>query len=67
MALGYELFTWNNAVHNTVWNIKDDVTYYLGKHKIIAGLNYEHQMADNAYMRNGGFLQRTGQKPYRGA
>ncbi len=19
MALGYELFTWNNAVHNTVW------------------------------------------------
>ena len=53
MALGYELFTWNNAVHNTVWNIKDDVTYYLGKHKIIAGLNYEHQMADNAYQRNG--------------
>ena len=27
MALGYELFTWNNAVHNTIWNIKDDVTY----------------------------------------
>ena len=53
MALGYELFTWNNAVHNTVWNIKDDVTYYLGSHKIIAGINFEHQMADNAYMRNG--------------
>ncbi len=34
-------------------DIKDDVTYYLGKHKIIAGLNYEHQMADNAYQRNG--------------
>ena len=53
MALGYELFTWNNAVHNTVWNVKDDVTYYLGKHKIMAGINYEHQMADNQYMRNG--------------
>ena len=53
MALGYELFTWNNGVHNTVWNIKDDVTYYLGAHKITAGLSYEHQMADNAYMRNG--------------
>ena len=53
MALGYELFTHNNAVHNTVANIKDDLTYYLGNHKITAGVNYEYQMADNAYMRNG--------------
>ena len=53
IALGYELFTWNNAVHNTIWNVKDDITYYLGKHKIMAGINYEHQMADNQYMRNG--------------
>ena len=53
MALGYELFTWNNAVHNTVFNIKDDITYYTGNHKIIAGLSYEYQMADNQYMRNG--------------
>ena len=53
MALGYELFTWNNAVHNTIWNIKDDITYYAGAHKIMAGLSFEHQMADNQYMRNG--------------
>ena len=53
MALGYELFTWNNAVHNTIWNIKDDITYYLGAHKIMAGITFEHQMADNQYMRNG--------------
>ena len=53
MALGYELFTWNNAVHNTVLNIKDDLTYYAGSHKLTAGLSYEYQMADNAYMRNG--------------
>lgn len=53
MALGYELFTYNNAVHNTTWNIKDDVTYHLGSHKITAGLSFEHQMADNQYMRNG--------------
>ena len=53
MALGYELFTWNSAVHNTIWNIKDDVTYYLGDHKIMAGITFEHQMADNQYMRNG--------------
>ncbi len=53
IALGAELFTHNNAVHNTIWNIKDDVTYYAGVHKITAGLSFEHQMADNAYMRNG--------------
>ena len=53
MCLGYELFTWNNAVHNNILTIKDDVTYYMGNHKIMAGLNYEHQLADNMYMRNG--------------
>ncbi len=53
MALGYELFTWNNGVHNNVLTIKDDLTYYNGNHKVTAGLSYEYQMADNAYMRNG--------------
>ena len=53
IALGYELFTWNNAVHNTIWNIKDDVTYYMGAHKLTGGVSFEHQMADNMYMRNG--------------
>ncbi len=53
MALGYELFTWNNGVHNNVLNIKDDLTYYYGNHKIVGGISYEYQMADNSYMRNG--------------
>ena len=53
IALGYELFTWNNGVHNTNINVKDDLTYYAGNHKFTAGLNYEYQMADNSYMRNG--------------
>ncbi|MCY1720793.1 TonB-dependent receptor [Prolixibacteraceae bacterium Z1-6] len=53
LSLGYELFTWNNGVHNNVWNIKDEVSYYLGNHKIVGGIAYEYKMADNAYMRNG--------------
>ncbi|MDX9930825.1 MAG: carboxypeptidase regulatory-like domain-containing protein, partial [Bacteroidales bacterium] len=53
LSLGYELFTWNNAVHNKVWNIKDELTYYSGSHKIVGGIAYEYKMADNAYMRNG--------------
>ena len=53
IALGYELFTWNNGVHNTHISIKDDLTYYAGNHKVTGGVSYEYQMADNAYMRNG--------------
>ncbi len=53
MALGYELFTWNNGVHNNVITAKDDLTYYNGNHKAMFGLSYEYQMADNSYMRNG--------------
>lgn len=40
-------------MHNTIFNVKDDVTYYLGQHKLTAGASYEYQMADNQYMRNG--------------
>ncbi len=60
MALGYELFTWNNAVHNTVANVRDDITFFGGNHKIMAGVSFEYQMADNAYMRNGTGYYRYG-------
>lgn len=53
MSAGYELFTWNNGVHNNVFTVTDNFTYYLDNHKITAGLSYEYQMANNAYMRNG--------------
>lgn len=53
ISAGYELFTWNNGVHNNVLTITDNFTYYLDKHKITAGLSFENQMANNAYMRNG--------------
>lgn len=53
ITAGYELFTWNNGVNNDIFNITDNFTYYLDQHKITAGLSYEYQMANNAYMRNG--------------
>ena len=58
MSLGYELFTWNNGVHNNVLTIKDDLIYTIGAHKITAGVNYEYQFANNAYMRNGALYYR---------
>ena len=53
MSLGYELFTYNNAVNNKIYTLTDNFTYYAGDHKLTAGFSFEHQMANNAYMRNG--------------
>lgn len=53
MSLGYELFTYNNAVNNKILTLTDNFTYYVGAHKLTAGFSYEHQLANNSYMRNG--------------
>ena len=52
-SFGHELFTYNNGVKNKVFNATDNVTYYLGNHKITGGINWERQTASNSYMRNG--------------
>ena len=53
MSLGYELFTYNNGVNNKILTVNDNFTYNLGAHKLMAGISFEHQMANNSYMRNG--------------
>lgn len=53
ISAGYELFTWNNGVNNNVMTITDNVTFNLDKHLLTAGASYEHQLANNSYMRNG--------------
>jgi len=53
MSAGYELFTYNNGVKNKIFNVKDDFKYNWNSHKFLVGVNFEHQYANNAYMRNG--------------
>lgn len=53
MSAGYELFTYNNGVKNKITSVIDNFTYFAGDHKITAGISFEHQLASNAYMRNG--------------
>ena len=53
ISLGYELFTYNNGVHNNIFTVKDDFTWNKDDHNFLFGLSFEHQMADNAYMRSG--------------
>ena len=53
MSAGYELFTWNNAVNNNTFTAFDNLTYYMDNHTITGGISFEHQLANNSYMRNG--------------
>ncbi len=53
ISAGYELFTWNNGVNNTIFNVVDNMNIYLNNHKVTVGVSYEYQMANNSYMRNG--------------
>jgi len=52
-SLGYELFSYNNRVKNSVFTASDNFTYYAGRHTITTGLSWERQSASNSYMRNG--------------
>lgn len=53
ISFGTELFSHNNRVQNKILTITDNYTYYLGAHKLTAGFNFEHQLANNSYMRGG--------------
>lgn len=53
ISFGYELFSYNNRVQNKITNIIDNFTWYAGDHKVTAGINFEHQLANNSYMRGG--------------
>jgi hypothetical protein len=53
ISAGYELFTWNNAVNNNTFSVINNMTYYSDNHKITGGVSFEHQLANNSYMRNG--------------
>ena len=60
VSAGYELFTYNNGVKNSVFSAADNATFYLGAHKLTAGLSWERQNAQNSYMRNGTGYYRFG-------
>ncbi|MBR1448391.1 MAG: TonB-dependent receptor [Prevotella sp.] len=60
ISAGYELFSWKNHVENKVHTLTDNFTLYLGVHKLTAGFSFEHQFADNSYIREG-----TGQYRFR--
>ena len=60
VSAGYELFTYNNGVKNSTYNVSDNLTVFLGSHKLTAGLDWERQNAQNSYMRNGTGYYRFG-------
>lgn len=49
MTMGNELFTVGNKLENNVFNITNNTTFYLGKHTVTAGLNFEYMTFVNAF------------------
>ncbi len=52
ITLGYEFCTPGNRVRNKITNVTDNATFFLGSHKLMAGLSWEHQVAYNTYLRS---------------
>ncbi|MBK7427740.1 MAG: TonB-dependent receptor [Saprospiraceae bacterium] len=53
MSLGYELFSFKNDVLNDVLTITENFTYFMGKHTITAGLNFDFMTFGNSFRRYG--------------
>ena len=52
-CFGSELYSYNNTVQNNVLTAKDELSIFISRHKITAGLSYEFQYAKNSYMQFG--------------
>jgi hypothetical protein len=52
ISVGNEPFNGNNnKVHNDVFTVTDNFSYYSGKHSLTAGVSYEFQKVGNMFMR----------------
>lgn len=51
-ALGNELFTVGNLLDNSVLNITNNFSMYMGKHTLTAGFNLEYMTFENAFNPN---------------
>ncbi len=51
MSFGYELFSFNNIIKNSTFQIINNTTISLGNHTLVAGVSYEYQHFLNSYQR----------------
>lgn len=49
MTMGNELFTVGNLLENRTFNITNNTTYFMGKHTLTGGFNFEYMTFDNAF------------------
>lgn len=48
-TFGYEPFTMNNVLNTNTFQIKDDVSFYLGRHTLTTGANFEAFRFENTF------------------
>lgn len=53
MSFGYELFSFDNDVKNNVFTFTNNLSYYLGKHTLTAGVSFDRLYFGNSYKRYG--------------
>ena len=53
ISLGYELFSWQNAVKNKVFTFTDNLSYNVGNHSLSAGVSFDHLYFGNSFLRYG--------------
>ena len=49
MSMGNELFTVGNLLENNIFNVTNNTTFYMNRHTITAGVNFEYMTFDNAF------------------
>jgi hypothetical protein len=49
MSMGNELYSVGNLLENKVFNITNNISYFMGKHTISGGFNFEFMSFENAF------------------
>ncbi|MCR9101231.1 MAG: TonB-dependent receptor [bacterium] len=49
MSMGNELFSVGNLLENNVLNVTNNTTFFLDRHTVTAGVNFEYMTFDNAF------------------
>jgi len=53
VSFGTELFSYGNLRQVKTWNVREELTYTLGRNNLTLGLNYENNDTKNGFMRFG--------------
>lgn len=54
MSFGSEIYSYNNDLKNTTWNVADNFSYTVGRHNLLAGASFDYLTFENSFSNFGG-------------